>query len=108
MTRKHWQLTMSLVTVLTLLTLATSACLPSRGGEEPTQAQETPAAEVTPTSALLVAHSKSPMHTLSTLCLMTASSELQGSPYIYTIFDYLLSILFHSAQSQSLHHQSTP
>ena len=52
MTRKHWQLTMSLVTVLTLLTLATSACLPSRGGEEPTQAQETPAAEVTPTSAL--------------------------------------------------------
>ncbi|MDY7040011.1 MAG: hypothetical protein SVX38_04030 [Chloroflexota bacterium] len=51
MTHKHWQLTMSLFTVLSLLILATSACLPGRGGEEP-EPQETSSAEATPTSAL--------------------------------------------------------
>jgi hypothetical protein len=50
MTHKHWQLTMSLVAVLTLLILVTSACLPGRGGGEPEQ--ETPGAEVSPTSPL--------------------------------------------------------
>jgi len=49
MTRKHWQPTINLVTVLALLLLTTSACLPSRGSEKATQ--ETPNAEVTPTAA---------------------------------------------------------
>jgi hypothetical protein len=60
MTRKHWQLIMGLVTVFTLLILATSACLPSRGGEESTQEQGTPAAEATPTSALVAVPTYTP------------------------------------------------
>lgn len=57
MTYKHWQLTLSLTTVLTLLIFTTSACLPSRGGTEATEGQETPAppggvASATPTSVL--------------------------------------------------------
>jgi hypothetical protein len=58
MTRKYWQIVLSLVTVLTLLILATSGCLPGRGGNGTTEdqgtpaVQETPVANATPTSGL--------------------------------------------------------
>ncbi len=56
MTRKNWQLALSLIATLAVLSLTISACLPGRSGtsaqQETPSAQETPAPTATPTSPL--------------------------------------------------------